>query len=79
MATSRTTVKALSTSRPRRSTGSAAARALAGSRLQPTAAAPTATGRFAANTARHPSVLTSTAASAGPPIPMIPQTEDMSA
>ena len=79
MATSSTTVKALSTSTPRRSMGSAAARASPGSRLQPTAAAMTATGRLAANTARHPKVLTSTAATAGPPMPMIPQTEDMSA
>ena len=79
VATSRAAVKALRISRPRRSSGSAAAWATDGIRLHPTATAINPTGRLARKTARHPSVLTRAAATAGLPMPMMPHTDDMRA
>ena len=72
-------MNALSMSRPRRSSCSAAAWASDGIRFHPTAAAISPTGRFNTNTARQPSVLTRAAATAGLPMPMMPHTDDMRA
>ena len=49
--------------------------ASAGTRFQPAAAAAAATGRLTAKIHLQPSVLTSTAATAGPPMPIRPQTD----
>ena len=75
VASSRATAMAPTSARPRRSSGLASAMASAGTRFQPAAAAAAATGRLAAKTALQPSVLTSTAASAGPLTPTTPHTD----